>query len=93
MYSIIVKQILEQYIKNKNCSYFLRFAETVQMNHYFCNKQHGHMQMLLMDFVNLLCCFPTYCTVATNTVIATVIVATNTVKNFDACAWLYVLSG
>lgn len=33
-----------------------------------------------MDFVNLICCFPSYCTVVTNTVTATVIVATNTEK-------------
>lgn len=28
-----VKQILEQYLKNKNSSYFLRFAEAVEMNY------------------------------------------------------------
>lgn len=58
MSSIIVKQILKQYIKNKNSSYFLRFTETVQMTHYFCNQQHEHMQILLMDFVDVICCLP-----------------------------------
>lgn len=78
MSGTIVKQILEQYLKNKNSSYFLRFTETVQMNHIISAASNmDTCKYLLEDFENLICFFPSYCSVTTDTVTATVIVANN----------------